>query len=63
MLMFAMKLDNEHIGRYHIDEIMISGAIYKELEEYKYGKSILINYDQHLLLYHIICYGKYNFSI
>lgn len=47
--------------RHHIDEIMISGAIYKELEEYKYGKSILINYDQHLLLHYIIVMANTTF--
>lgn len=44
--------------RHHIDEIKISGAIYSQdidmMEHYKIDKTILITYEQHLLLHYII---------
>ncbi|WP_427902860.1 hypothetical protein [Metamycoplasma alkalescens] len=44
--------------RHHIDEIRISGAIFKEhpatSEHYKTADAILITFDQHLFLHYII---------
>lgn len=52
---------NERVGifgwlysRHHIDEINISGAILKDMPEYKTGETIIVDYKEHYLLHYII---------
>ncbi|WP_211305576.1 hypothetical protein [[Mycoplasma] phocae] len=43
-----------YFQRHHIDEIKISGAIFRTLEDYKYGEAILVSIEEHFFLHYLI---------